>query len=138
MRCDIVSMHRTVYSGEVSLVVVPGRVGELGITPKHAPLMSSLKPGPVRVLETGGEETTFLVGGGLVEVMPHLVTILVDSAARAADFDEVAARRAQEKARRTLEARSGEMDITEAQVMLKDMVEQMQALERWRKRVQQR
>jgi F-type H+-transporting ATPase subunit epsilon len=131
-------MHRTVYSGEVSLVVVPGQAGELGIVPRHSPLMASLKPGPVRVMETGGEETTFLVGGGLVEVMPHLVTILVDSAARAADFDEVAARQAQEKARRTLEARSGEMDITEAQVMLKDMVEQMQALERWRKRVQQR
>lgn len=138
MRCDIVSVRRTVYSGEVSLVVVPGRTGELGIMPEHAPLMSSLKPGPVRVVETGGEETTFLVGGGLVEVMPHLVTILVDSAARAADFDEVAAKRAQEKARRTLEARSGEMDIAEAQVMLKDMVEQIQALERWRKRIQHR
>jgi F-type H+-transporting ATPase subunit epsilon len=138
MRCDIVSVRRTVYSGEVSLVVVPGRTGELGIMPEHAPLMSSLKPGPVRVVETGGEETTFLVGGGLVEVMPHVVTILVDSAARAADFDEVAAKRAQEKARRTLEARSGEMDIAEAQVMLKNMVEQIQALERWRKRIQHR
>ena len=138
MRCDIVSVRRTVYSGEVSLVVVPGRAGELGITPQHAPLMSSLNPGPVRVVETGGEETTFLVGGGLVEVMPHVVTILVDSATRAADFDEAAAKRAQSKARRVLEARSGEMDIAEAQVMLKDTIEQMQALERWRKRIQHR
>jgi F-type H+-transporting ATPase subunit epsilon len=138
MRCDIVSMRRTVYSGEVSLVVVPGRAGELGIAPQHAPLMSSLNPGPVRIVETGGEETTFLVGGGLVEVMPHVVTILVDSATRAADFDEAAAKRAQARARRVLEARSGEMDIAEAQVMLKDTIEQMQALERWRKRIQHR
>ena len=138
MRCDIVSMHRTVYSGEVSLVVVPGRSGELGIAPRHAPLMSSLNPGPVRIVEAGVEETTFLVGGGLVEVMPHMVTILVDSATRAADFDEAAAKRAQAKARRVLEARSREMDIAEAQVMLKDTIEQMQALERWRKRIQYR
>ena len=138
MRCDIVSMHRTVYSGEVSLVVVPGRAGELGIAPRHTPLMSALNPGPVRVVEPGGEETTFLVGGGLVEVMPHLVTILVDSATRAADFDEAAAKRARDKARRTLEARSGEMEIAEAQILLKDTIEQMQALERWRKRIQRR
>ncbi len=138
MKCDIVSMHRTVYSGEVSLVVVPGGAGELGITPQHTPLMATLNPGPVRVVETSGEETTFLVGGGLVEVMPHLVTILVDSAARAADFDEAAAKRARDKARRTLEARSGEMEIAEAQIMLKDTIEQLQALERWRKQVQHR
>ena len=138
MKCDIVSVRRTVYSGQVSLIVVPGKAGELGIAPQHAPLMTTLKPGPVRIVPVEGEETTFLVGGGIVEVMPHLVTILVDSAARADDFDETAARRARDKAQRALETGQGSMEIAEAQVMLKNTIEQLQALEQWRKRVQHR
>jgi F-type H+-transporting ATPase subunit epsilon len=135
MKCDIVSARRTVYSGTVSMVVAPGAAGELGITPGHAPLMTTLRAGAIRVLNEQREENTFLIGGGIIEVMPHLVTVLVDTAVRAADFDEQAVRRAKENAERALLERSESRDIVEIQVQLRDAVEKLQALERWRKRV---
>lgn len=136
MKCDIVSARRSVWSGDVRLVVVPGAAGELGITPRHAPLMTTLEAGAVRVVDESGEESTFLVGGGIIEVMPHLVTVLVDAAVRAADFDEQAARQAKADAERALQERGESRDIAEVQVQLKETVEKLQALERWRKRVQ--
>ena len=136
MKCDIVSAHRSVWSGDVRMVVVPGTAGELGIAPRHAPLMTTLDAGAVRVVDEAGKENTFLIGGGIIEVMPHLVTILVDAAVRAADFDEQAARRAKAEAERALQKRGESRDIAEVQVQLKQAVEKLQALERWRKRVQ--
>jgi F-type H+-transporting ATPase subunit epsilon len=138
MKCDIVSARRTVYSGEVAMVFVPGSAGELGIAPRHAPLMTTLKAGAVRVLDKQGEESTFLIGGGIIEVMPHLVTVLVDAAVRAADFDENAARKAKADAERALTQSSGERDITELQIELIQTIEKLRALERWRERVQHR
>jgi len=135
MKCDIVSARRTVYSGTVSMVVAPGSAGELGITPGHAPLMTTLTAGAIRVLEDQGEESTFLIGGGIIEVMPHLVTVLVDKAERAADFDEQAVRRAKADAERALQERGESRDIVEVQLQLRDAIEKLQALERWRKRV---
>ena len=138
MKCDIVSARRTVYSGEVAMVFVPGSACELGIAPRHAPLMTTLKAGAVRVLDKQGEESTFLIGGGIIEVMPHLVTVLVDAAVRAADFDENAARKAKADAERALTQSSGERDITELQIELIQTIEKLRALERWRERVQHR
>ena len=135
MKCDIVSARKTVFSGEVSMVVASGASGELGITPRHAPLITTLKPGPVRVVDTRGEESLIFVGGGIMEVMPHLVTVLADSAIRADDVDEAAAIRAKAEAERALQDRTGEMEIAEAQAKLVEALEQLQALEQWRKRV---
>jgi len=136
MKCDIVSARRTVYSGKVSMVVAPGVAGELGIAPRHAPLLTTLTAGAIRVLDDQGEEYTFLIGGGIIEVMPHLVTVLVDTAERAADFDEQAVRRAKADAERALRERGESRDIAEVQAQLRDAIEKLQALERWRKRVQ--
>jgi F-type H+-transporting ATPase subunit epsilon len=138
IKCDIVSAIRTVYSGEASMVFAPGVSGELGIAPRHAPLMTTLRAGAVRVVDTAGDEFTYLVGGGIIEVMPHLVTIMVDRAVRAADFDEKAALQAKADAERLLESGGGDMEIAEVQIMLAKTIEKLQALERWRKRVQHR
>lgn len=136
MKCDIVSAHRTVFSGEVSMVFAPGVAGELGIAPRHAPLLTTLSAGAIRVVDEQGEESTFLIGGGILEVMPHLVTVLVDAAVRAADFDEKAARRAKEDAERALKEGGTTMEIAEVQVQLAETIEKLQALERWRRRVE--
>lgn len=138
MRCDVVSARKQIYSGEISMLIASGMAGELGITPRHAPLLTILKAGAVRVIDPEGVEKTFFIGGGILEVMPHLVTVLADSAVRADDFDEAAARQAMSEAERTLKDKTGDMEIAEAQAMLVETIEQLQALEQWRRRVQGR
>jgi F-type H+-transporting ATPase subunit epsilon len=134
IQCDIVSAQEMIFSGSATMVVVAGVTGELGIAPGHAPLMTTLKPGPVRVLKEDGEETVFFAAGGILEVMPHLVTVLTDSAIRAADMDEAAARQAREEAERELAERTATMEFTEAQAKLAKALEQLQAMERLRKK----
>ena len=134
IKCDIVSAHEQIFSGEVSMVIASGVAGELGITPRHTPLMTTLKPGPVRVLMPDGEEKTFFVGGGFLEVMPHLVTVLADTAVRADDLDEAAAKRAKEEAERELVDYASKMEFAEAQAKLANALAQLEALERLRKR----
>lgn len=136
MRCDVVSARKQIYSGEISMLIASGMAGELGITPRHAPLLTILKAGAVRVIDPEGEEKTFFIGGGILEVMPHLVTVLADSAVRADDFDEAAARKAMSEAERALKEKTGDMEIAEAQAMLVETIEHLQALEQWRRRVQ--
>ena len=138
MRCDVVSAHSLIHSGDVSMVIASGVAGELGITPRHAPLITTLRAGALRVIDREGQENTYLIGGGILEVMPHLVTVLVDSAVRAADFDIEAARRAKELAEQEIRHGADTMEITEAKVMLIKTIEQMRALEQWRQRVQHR
>ena len=135
IRCDIVSAQEEIYSGEASMIFATGAVGELGISPRHAPLITQLKPGPVRVQDSAGEEAFFFVGGGILEVMPHIVTVLADTAVRADDLDEAAASRAKEEAERELADRTGELEIAEAQAKLAEAVAQLQALEQLRKKV---
>ena len=118
------------------MLVASGIAGELGITPRHAPMMTLLKAGAVRVIDPEGEEKTFFIGGGILEVMPHLVTVLADSAVRADDFDEAAARKAMAEAERALQDKVGDMEFAEAQSKLVETIEQLQALEGWRRRVQ--
>ncbi len=135
IKCDIVSARKKIFSGSVSMVIASGTAGELGITPRHAPLITTLKPGPVRIVLQDGEESTFFVGGGILEVMPHIITVLADTAIRADDLDEAAAKRAIEKAKRELKDRIGDMEIAEAQAKLSEAMEQLRALERLRKRI---
>ena len=135
IRCDIVSAHEEIYSGDAVMIFATGVVGELGISPRHAPLITQLKPGPVRVQQPDGEEVFFFVGGGILEVQPHIVTVLADTAVRADDFDEAAAVRAKEEAERELQDRTGEMEVAEAQAKLAEAIAQLQALEQLRKRL---
>ncbi len=135
IRCDIVSAHEEIYSGDAVMIFATGVVGELGISPRHAPLITQLKPGPVRVQQPDGEEVFFFVGGGILEIQPHIVTVLADTAVRADDLDEAAAVRAKEEAERELQDRTGEMEVAEAQAKLADAIAQLQALERLRKRL---
>lgn len=133
IKCDIVSLHEQLFSGEVLKCVVSGASGELGIYPRHAPLMTMLKPGEVRVLQAGAEEElVFVIGGGILEVMPHLVTVMADTAVRAGDIDEAAAKRAKKEAERELQTRKGEMEIAQAELKLHEALAQLRAVEHLR------
>ena len=133
IRCDIVSAHEEVFSGEVKMVFATGIAGELGISPRHAPLITQLKPGPVRVQDEAGEEQFYFVTGGIIEVQPHVVTVLADTAMRGEDLDQAAAEAAKAEAERELADRTGEMEVAEAQAKLLEAVAQLQALEHLRK-----
>jgi F-type H+-transporting ATPase subunit epsilon len=133
IRCDIVSAEEEIFHGVVTMVVATGQMGELGIAPRHAPLITRLKPGQVRVILESGEEQFFYVSGGILEVQPQVVTVLADTAIRAKDLDEAAAKAAKDEAERALANRSEAMDVAEAQAKLAEAVAQLQALERLRK-----
>ena len=129
---DIVSAEREIFSGEADMVFAPGEQGELGIAPRHAPLLTRMKPGVVRV-QHGGEEQVFYVSGGILEIQPHMVTVLSDTAQRAADIDEAAAQEAKRKAEEALANQSGELDVARAQAELLEAVARLKALEKIRK-----
>ena len=131
---DIVSAEGEIFSGDASMVFVPGSQGELGIAPRHAPLLTTLKAGEVRVQAEGQEEQSFYVGGGALEVQPHLVTVLADTAARAHDLDEAAAKEAKQRAEEAMRSRGDKIDIAEAQAELARAVAQLRAIERLRKK----
>ena len=133
IRCDIVSAEQEIFHGEATLVVATGELGELGIAPRHAPLITRLKPGQVRVTLANGEEQNFYVSGGILEVQPQVVTVLTDTAIRAADLDEAKAKEAKAEAERILANRGEAMEIAEAQAKLAEAMAQLQALERLRK-----
>ena len=133
IRCDIVSAEAEIFHGEVTMVVATGELGELGIAPRHAPLITRLKPGQVRVIMANGEEQSFYVSGGILEVQPQVVTVLTDTAIRAADLDEAKAKEAKAEAERVLANRGEAMEIAEAQAKLAEAMAQLQALERLRK-----
>ncbi|HHW4680076.1 MAG TPA: F0F1 ATP synthase subunit epsilon [Xylella taiwanensis] len=135
IRCDIVSAEQEIFRGEATLVVATGELGELGIAPKHAPLITCLKPGKVVVTTLNGEQLDFAISGGILEVQPQVVTILADSAVRADAIDEAAVRKAKEEAERILANRGETIDVAKAQQQLLEAVVQMQALERLRRTV---
>ncbi|HLW73906.1 MAG TPA: F0F1 ATP synthase subunit epsilon [Gammaproteobacteria bacterium] len=130
---DIVSAEREIFSGEAEMVFAPAEMGELGITPRHAPLLTRLKPGTVRV-QSGGEESVFFVSGGILEIQPHMVTVLSDTALRARDIDEAAAQDAKRKAEEALANQTGEMDVARAQAELLEALARLRALEQIRKK----
>ena len=132
IRCDIVSAEEEIFHGEARMVIATGEMGELGIAPRHAPLITRLKPGQVRVHLENGEEQFFYVSGGILEVQPNMVTVLADTAIRAKDLDEAAARKAKEQAERALANRSDALEVAQAQAQLAQAMAQLQALERLR------
>ncbi len=112
---DIVSAEGEIHSGEARMVYAPARMGEVGIAPRHAPLLTALKPGEVRVEDTDGNEHFFYITGGMLEFQPHLVTVLADTALRGEQLDEAAALKAQQDAEEALHGASGETDLVLAQ-----------------------
>ena len=135
IKCDIVSAEKSIFSGEAVRVYASGQMGELGIAPRHAPLLTRLVPGQVRVQTEDGEEQDYYISGGLLEVQPHLVTVLADTAERAEDLDEAAALRAKEDAERKLADQAGQRDLAEVQRELAMAQAQLQALARLKKNI---
>ncbi|MDX1823257.1 MAG: F0F1 ATP synthase subunit epsilon [Thiohalomonadales bacterium] len=133
MHIDIVSAEAEIFSGTVEVVVAPAVMGEVGIYPRHTQMMTPLKPGEVRVTKQGGEEESFYVSGGMMEVQPHCVTVLSDTCVRAHDLDEAAALEAKQAAEQAIKDRDSEMELAEAQAKLAEAVAQLQAIQRMKK-----
>ncbi len=133
IQVDIVSAEGEIFSGPAEMVFAPASMGELGIAPRHAPLLTLLKAGEVRVKLPGGEEQSFFVGGGALEVQPNQVTVLADTALRAKDIDEAAALAAKQKAEEALKNREGDITQAEALAELARAAAQLKMLEKLRK-----
>lgn len=131
---DIVSAEKEIFSGQAEMVFAPAEMGEVGITPRHAPFITRLRPGEVRVKVNEAESYPFYVSGGMLEVQPHLVTVLADTAIRAKDIDEAAALEAKARAEEALSDKSGKMDYATAQAQLAEAIMQLRTLDRLRKR----
>jgi F-type H+-transporting ATPase subunit epsilon len=129
---DIVSAEASIYSGLAEMVYAPGIMGELGIAPRHAPLVTRLKAGEIRV-DTGKEELDFFISGGILEVQPHVVTVLADTAIRAADLDEAKALAAKKRAEEALADKASNIDYARAQAELAEAAAQLSAISRLRK-----
>ena len=131
---DVVSAEESIFSGLVEMVVVPGEVGELGIYPRHAPLLTRIKPGSVRLkLPNQDEPMLSYVSGGMLEVQPSLVTILADTAIRGADLDEARSLEAKRAAEEAMKNRASDIDYAKAQAELSEAVAQLQAIQKMRK-----
>jgi F-type H+-transporting ATPase subunit epsilon len=130
---DIVSAEGEIFSGDAAMVFAPAKEGDLGIYPRHAPLLSLLKAGEVRVHSPDGEDHFFFVGGGALEVQPHKVTVLADTALRAKDIDEAAALAAKQRAEAALLDKSDRISMAEAQAELARAIAQLKVLQHLRK-----
>jgi F-type H+-transporting ATPase subunit epsilon len=135
IRVEVVSAEAAVFSGVAEMVVAPAVMGDVGILPRHSPILTELKPGEVRVKLPGGEEESIYVSGGFLEVQPHMVTILADTGVRAHDLDEAKALEAKESAERTLKDRTAKVDYAKAQAELAEAIAQLQAIRRLRKKL---
>lgn len=129
---DIVSAEASIYSGLAEMVYAPAEMGELGIAPRHTPLITRLKPGEVRV-DTGKEELDFFISGGILEIQPHVVTVLADTAIRADHLDEAKALEAKKRAEDALADKASDIDFARAQAELAEATAQLQAIGRLRK-----
>ena len=118
IQVDIVSAEGEIYSGTAAMVFAPAKMGEVGIAPRHAPMLTSLSPGEVRVQDEDGKEESFYITGGLLEVQPHIVTVMADTALRSDQLDEAAALAAQHDAEEALKGASEETDVARAQAEL--------------------
>lgn len=135
IQVEIVSAEDDIFSGEAEMVFAPAVEGEVGVAPRHAPLLTFLRPGEVRVRKPGGEEEFFYVSGGILEIQPHVVTVLSDTAMRAHDLDEAAALEAKERAERLLADRQADIDEAKARAELAQAAAQIQAIRRLRKKL---
>ena len=134
VHCDIVSAEAEIFSGLVEMVVAHGSLGDLGIALGHAPLITDLKPGPIRVIKQGGEVEVFYISGGFLEVQPNMVKVLADTVLRAADLDEVAAQQALKAAEKALHERGADFDYTAASSRLAEAAAQLRTLQQVRKK----
>jgi F-type H+-transporting ATPase subunit epsilon len=133
IRCDIVSAEEEIFHGEVTMLVATGEMGELGIAPRHAPLITRLKPGKLVLTLANGDKLDMVVSGGILEVQPQVITVLADTAIRAENIDEAAVLAAKAEAERVLANKDPKMSMEEAQQHLAMSLVQLQALERLRK-----
>ena len=131
---DIVSAEKEIFSGTAEMVFAPAEMGEVGIAPRHAPMITKLNPGEVRVKISDKESLPYYISGGILEVQPHLVTVLADTAIRAKDIDEAAALQAKARAEEALADKSGKIDYATAQAQLAQAIMQLRTLDRLRKR----
>ena len=132
IQVDVVSAEESLFSGPARFVALPGESGELGILPKHTPLISRIKPGSVRIELPDGSEEFIFVAGGILEVQPHCVTVLSDTAIRGKDLDEKKAEQAKAAAEETMKNASNDVDLAKAQSELAVLAAQMAALRRYR------
>jgi F-type H+-transporting ATPase subunit epsilon len=135
MHLDIVSAEQEIFSGVVEMVVASGELGEVGITPGHAPLLTILRPGEIRVSLPNGEQEIFYVSGGMLEVQPFYTTVLADTVARAEDLDEAAAIAAKSRAEEAIANKQSEIDYSIATTELARAVAQIRAIQKARKKI---
>ncbi|WP_461480979.1 F0F1 ATP synthase subunit epsilon [Porticoccus sp.] len=135
VHCDIVSAEQSLFSGLVEMLVATGSQGELGITFGHAPLLTDLKPGPVRILKQDGEEEIYYLSGGFLEVQPNRISILADTALRADDLDEAAAIEAKKQAEQDISNQGSEFDYSRAASQLAAAAAQLRTIEQLRKKM---
>ncbi|MCW8829876.1 MAG: F0F1 ATP synthase subunit epsilon [Gammaproteobacteria bacterium] len=134
MHVNIVSAEAEIFSGTVEQVFAPAMMGEVGIYPRHTQMLTPLKPGEIRVVKEGGDEEFYFVSGGMLEVQPHMVTVLADTAVRAKDLDEAQAIEAKKRAEQALKDRQGDMDYARAEAELAEAVAQLQTIQRMRRK----
>ena len=134
LHVDIVSAEEEIFSGTAEMVFAPAEMGEVGIAPRHAPLLTRLKAGEVRI-KNGNDEQYFYVSGGMLEIQPHVVTVLADTALRAKDIDEAMALEAKQRAEQALADRKDDFDFAKAQSELAEAVAQLRTLQNLRKKV---
>lgn len=135
MTVDIVSAEAEIWSGTAKMLFAPAVMGEVGVLPKHAPLLTKIRPGEVRVINENGEEEFFYVSGGILEILPSGVTVLADTAQRAHDLDEAAALEAKDQAEKILHDRKDDIDYATAEAQLAQAIAQIEAIRKIRKKL---
>ncbi|WP_028241478.1 F0F1 ATP synthase subunit epsilon [Stutzerimonas azotifigens] len=133
VHCDIVSAEGEIFSGLVEMVIAHGFLGDLGIAPGHAPLLTDLRPGPIRLVKQGGEEEVYYISGGFLEVQPSMVKVLADTALRAGDLDEAAAQEAVQAAEKALNAKGSEFNYGAASAQLAEAAAQLRTIQQLRR-----
>lgn len=134
MHVDIVSAEEEIFSGSAEMVFASGVMGELGILPRHTPLLTQLRPGEVRIRTPEGEELFYYISGGMLEIQPHVVTVLADTALRAKDLDEAAAMAAKERAEQDMKNKTSEFEYAKAQAQLAEAMAQLRAIQKLREK----
>ncbi|CAH0175005.1 MULTISPECIES: F0F1 ATP synthase subunit epsilon [Pseudomonas] len=134
VHCDIVSAEGEIFSGLVEMVIAHGNLGDLGISPGHAPLITDLKPGPIRLVKQGGDTEVFYISGGFLEVQPSMVKVLADTVQRAADLDEASAQEAVKAAEKALSEQGAEFDYGSAAARLAEAAAQLRTVQQMRKK----
>lgn len=135
MTVEIVSAESEIYSGTAKMFFAPAVMGEVGVMPKHTPLLTKIRPGEVRVINEDDEEEFFYVSGGMLEILPSGVTVLADTAQRARDLDEAAAMEAKERAEKALADRKDDVDYATAEAQLADAIAQIDAIKKIKKKL---